>query len=36
VQWVINHPDYATFQPLKFFIIRAGKLTKGTFAQIGN
>jgi serine protease Do len=36
VLWVLNHPDYATFQPLKFFIIRNGKLTKGTFAQIGN
>jgi len=36
VLWVLNHPDWATFQPLKFFIIRNGKLTKGTFAQIGN
>jgi len=33
VIWVLNHPEWATFQPLKFFVIRNGKLNRGTFAQ---
>jgi serine protease Do len=33
VMWVLNHPEWATFQPLKFFVIRNGKLNRGSFAQ---
>jgi serine protease Do len=36
ILWVLNHPEWATFQPLKFFVIRNGKLSKGTFTQVGN
>jgi serine protease Do len=29
VQWVLNHPDLASFSPLKFFLVRGGKLRSG-------
>lgn len=29
VSWVLNHPDYASFAPLKFFIIRNGQVRRG-------
>jgi serine protease Do len=29
VQWVLNHPDLATFNPLKFYVLRAGQMHRG-------
>ena len=29
VQWVLNHPDLATFNPLKFYVLRAGQIHRG-------
>ena len=29
VTFVLNHKDFATFQPLKFFLARDGKLREG-------
>lgn len=29
VSWVLNHPELATFSPLKFFIIRNGQVRRG-------
>jgi serine protease Do len=34
VTFVLNHPDLATFNPLRFFIVRAGQIHKGWFQQI--
>jgi serine protease Do len=33
VIWILNHPDWVSFQPLKFFVIRNGKLNRGSFPQ---
>jgi len=29
VNYVLNHPDLATFHPVPFFILRAGQIRKG-------
>ncbi len=29
VQYVLNHPDLATFNPLQFYVIRAGQFHRG-------
>jgi hypothetical protein len=34
VTFVLNHPDLATFNPLRFFIVRGGQIHKGWFQQI--
>jgi len=34
VQFVLNHPDAATFQPLKFYLLRGNQLQGGKF-QLG-
>jgi len=34
VLYVLNHPDLATFSPLKFYILRAGKVTQGSLASL--
>jgi serine protease Do len=34
VQWVLNHPDLATFNPLKFYIVRGGQIHRG-YLQAG-
>ena len=34
VQFVLNHHDLASFNPLRFFIIRAGQLNKGLLPQV--
>jgi serine protease Do len=34
VQFVLNHPDAATFRPLKFYVLRGTQLQAGTF-QLG-
>jgi serine protease Do len=34
VTFVLNHPDLASFNPLRFFIVRAGQIHKGWFQQI--
>jgi hypothetical protein len=31
---VLTHPELATFNPLRFFIIRAGKVQRGWLPQI--
>jgi serine protease Do len=31
VQFVLNHPDAATFQPLKFYVLRGSQLQAGKF-----
>jgi serine protease Do len=36
VAWILNHPDLASFSPLKFFVIRAGQLREGYLPQINN
>jgi serine protease Do len=36
VQWVLNHPDLASFSPLKFFLVRGGKVRSGMLGPIGN
>ena len=30
VQWVLNNPELATFNPLKFYVLRAGQIHRGT------
>jgi len=30
VQFVLNHPDLATFNPMRFYILRAGQVHRGT------
>jgi serine protease Do len=32
VQFVLNHPDLATFSPLSFYILRGGQVRRGTIA----
>lgn len=34
VQWVLTHRDLASFQPLRFFVIRNGQVRKGLLPQI--
>ncbi len=34
VAFVLNHPDLATFNPLRFFIIRSGQIHRGWLQQI--
>jgi len=34
VVFVLTHPDLASFNPLRFFIVRAGQIHKGWFQQI--
>jgi serine protease Do len=34
VLYVLNHPDLATFSPLKFYILRTGKVTQGSLASL--
>ena len=34
VTFVLTHPDLASFNPLRFFIVRAGQIHKGWFQQI--
>ena len=34
VLFVLNHPDLASFTPLKFFVIRGGKIRQGWVTQI--
>jgi hypothetical protein len=29
VQFVLNHPDLATFSPLRFYILRSGQVHRG-------
>jgi uncharacterized protein (TIGR03067 family) len=29
VLWVLNHPDLASFQPLRFYLLRAGQVHRG-------
>ena len=36
IAWVLNHQDAASFSPLKFFVIRAGKVHHGVLGQVGN
>jgi serine protease Do len=31
VQFVLNHPDATTFQPLKFYVLRGSQLQGGKF-----
>ena len=32
VSWVLNHPELASFSPLKFFVIRNGQVRRGVLA----
>ena len=34
VAFVLTHPDLASFNPLRFFIVRAGQIHKGWFQQV--
>jgi serine protease Do len=34
VQFVVTHPDLASFSPLRFFVIRSGQVRRGWFQQI--
>src|SRR5262249_18675550 len=34
VRWVLTHPDLATFQPLRFYIVRAGQVHRGSLQQL--
>jgi serine protease Do len=34
VLFVLNHPDLATFNPLRFFIVRSGQLHRGWLQQV--
>jgi serine protease Do len=34
VAFVLNHPDLASFNPLCFYIIRAGQVRRGWFQQV--
>jgi serine protease Do len=34
VLFVLNHPDLATFSPLRFFVLRGGQLNRGSLPQI--
>ena len=34
VVFVLTHPDLASFNPLRFFIVRAGQIHKGWFQQV--
>ena len=36
VSWVLNHPDLASFSPLKFFVVRNGQVRRGILTQTGN
>jgi len=33
ITYVLNHPDYATFAPMRFFRVRAGQLQRGWLEQ---
>lgn len=34
VSYVLNHPDLATFTPLRFYIVRAGQVHRGWLQQV--
>ena len=34
VNYVLNHPDLLTFNPMSFFILRAGQVRKGDLTPI--
>jgi hypothetical protein len=34
VVFVLNHPDLASFNPLSFYIIRAGQVRRGWIQQV--
>ncbi len=34
VTWILNNPDIANSSPLKFFLIRAGQVRRGTIPQV--
>lgn len=34
IAWVLNHPDLASFGPLKFFLIRGGQVRRGTLPPL--
>jgi serine protease Do len=36
VHWILTHPDLPSFMPLKFFIVRNGKVRSGLLPQLGN
>jgi serine protease Do len=36
VSWVLNHPDLASFGPLKFFVVRGGQVRRGNLPQLAN
>jgi serine protease Do len=36
IQWILTHPDLASFLPLKFFVVRSGQIRSGFLPQLGN
>jgi serine protease Do len=34
VLFVVNHPDLASFSPLRFYIVRGGKIHQGQLQQV--
>jgi serine protease Do len=36
VNWILSHPDLATFSPLKFFVVRNGQVRHGLLPQLSN
>ncbi len=36
ISWVLNHQDISSFSPVKFFVIRGGKVHHGILAAVGN
>ncbi len=36
ISWVLNHQDISSFSPVKFFVIRGGKVHHGILAATGN
>jgi serine protease Do len=34
VNYVLNHPDLATFHPIPFYIVRSGKISRGQLSML--